>query len=327
MLLDCCALITDTCEILLNLADQHRETSIAGYTHTRQAMPSTLGLLFAAHAEALLDDLPWLWTAFRHLNRSPLGSASGFGVALPLERQYVADLLAFDSLQSNTLAVQNDRGKSELLVLGSLLAPAQDLGRLAADLIWFSTDELGYLKLSEKVTTGSSIMPQKRNPDLLELVRASVGRLKALHAEVGAIMGGLSSGYHRDLQLTKEPFLTGLLCCRDMFVAISPALKTLTVDAERCRSAMHRSIGATDAVYRRVRTGEPFRTVYAEVAADPERAVAEDPGESWRERTHLGAPGSLDLLPYQKALSAERQKILESRERIQSAWQLFDLTT
>ncbi len=280
-------------ERLLDLAEEHREVSVPGSTHTRQAMPTTLGHFFAAWAENLIDDLPWLERAFEHTNRSPLGSASGFGVALPLDREFVAERLGFASVQHNTLAVQNDRGKAEWLALSAASAATTDLGRLAADLIRYSSEELGFVRLSAEVTTGSSIMPQKRNPDVLELVRAGAARLRARQAEVGAVYGALGAGYHRDLQLTKEPYLDGLQLASDCFTAALPVLTTLEVDPDRCRAASLATTGATDAVYRRVAAGEPFRAAYRAVAADPEGAVEGDPAEAWRDRTHAGAPGAL----------------------------------
>ena len=174
-------------ERLLELAAEHGETSLPGYTHTRQAMPTTLGHHFAAWAEGLLDDLPWLEAAFGHLDRSPLGAASGFGTALPIDRHRVAERLAFARLQVNTVAVQNDRGKTEYLALGAAAATATDLGRLAADLIRYSSDELGFLELPTDVTTGSSLMPQKKNPDVLELIRAGAARLRSHQSEVGSV--------------------------------------------------------------------------------------------------------------------------------------------
>ena len=276
---------------LIDLARKHSETPVPGYSHTRQAMPTTLGHFFAAWAENLLDDLTWLQLAFSHLNRSPLGSASGFGVSLPLDRQLVSDLLGFERLQVNTLAVQNDRGKAEYLALSAAAATATDLGRLAADLILYSSDELGFLKLPVEVTTGSSIMPQKRNPDVLELIRAGASRLRSRQSEIGAIYGPLPAGYHRDLQLTKEPFLDGMASLVDMARAMQPVLEGLVVDADRCRQALLPSTGATDAVYRQVAAGVPFREAYAAEAARPS---TEDGSDSWRERTHVGAPGASD---------------------------------
>jgi argininosuccinate lyase len=320
-----CGGLVEVVERLLALAERDRELSLPGYTHTRQAMPSTLGLLWHAHAEALLDALPWLGTSFAHLNRSPLGSASGYGVPLPLDRQLVARLLAFDTVQANTLAVQNDRGKTEFLVLGAVAGPVSDLGRLASDLIGFSSDELGFIRLGAGVTTGSSIMPQKRNPDVLELVRASAARLRSTQAEVGAIYGPLASGYHRDLQLTKPPFLLGMETSLDAFAAMLPVLDSLEVDRERCRQALRPATAATDALYARVAAGEPFRAAYRAVAQDPVAAArsAGDPAELWRKRTHLGAPGALDLRPSHNRLAEARTWIHEMQQRFTEAWRLL----
>jgi len=317
-------LVLEVAGALADLAERYRETSIPGYTHTRQAMPSTLGLLLGAHAETLADGLPWLQTAFAHLNRSPLGSASGYGVALPLDRPMVAALLGMDGVQQNTLAVQNDRGKTEMLVLGAALGPALDLGRLASDLIWFSTEELGYVRLGHSVTTGSSIMPQKRNPDVLELIRASAARVRSRHAEIAAVFAPLSSGYHRDLQLTKEPFLEGMQTCLDMHAAMVPVLGSLKVDPARCREAMERSIGSTDAVFARVAGGEPFRTAYKAVAADPTGAVEGDPAEMWRGRTHLGAPGSLDQSALVTRIEEGRQWLEQKLAMVDGVWKILD---
>lgn len=311
---------------LLTLAAEHAEVPVPGYTHQRQGMPSTLGFLFAAHAEALLDDLPWLIAAFHHLDRSPLGSASGYGVALPLDRPRVAELLRFERVQINTLAVQNDRGAGEGLVLTAAAAPAATVARLAADLIWLASDELRCLRLAERVTTGSSIMPQKRNPDVLELIRAGAARLRGRADAAFRTSAGLVSGYHRDLQLAKEPFLLGLQEAEDLLAVTPIALTGLEVDAGRCRALLNRASAATDEVYRRVRDeGVPFRTAYRDIAADPEAAVTLDPAESWRQRTHLGAPGALrqDLPPLQERLTTAQEETRRRRERVLSAWELL----
>ncbi len=299
---------------LLDLADAHRETSLPGYTHTRQAMATTLGHHFAAWADNLLDGQPWLRLAFDHLDRSPLGAGSGFGTALPLDRQRVADRLGFAGLQSNTLAVQNDRGKSEYLALAAAAAVATDLGRLAGDLIWYSSDELGFIRLGSAITTGSSIMPQKRNPDVLELIRAGAARLRSRQAEVGAVYGPLLAGYQRDLQLTKEPFLEGMQSLPDMLAAFAAVLGGLEVDVERCRRAVLPTTGATDAVYRRVAEGVPFRQAYRQAAAGEAPAAEEESAESWRSRKHAGAPGGLSLDESHGRLAAARDWLEERRK-------------
>ncbi len=314
-------------EKLLALAEAHRETTFPGYTHTRQAMPSTLGQLFGAHAEGLLDAEPWLRAAFAHTDRSPLGSASGYGVALGLDRPLVAELLDFSGgVQENSIAVQNDRGKTEFLVLAAVCAPAVDLGRLATDLIAYSTDELRFITLAPEVTTGSSIMPQKRNPDVLELVRATASRLRARQAEVGAIYASLPSGYQRDLQLTKEPFVESLGQARDLFAAMGAALDGVEVDVARCKELLLPVTGATDEVYRRVAAGEPFRAAYKAVASDPLAAVGDaDLREAWRQRKHLGAPGALDVAPQRRRHAALSAWVAAEKQRLQKVWALLEV--
>lgn len=279
--------------LLLSLAKTYRATTIAGYTHTRQAMPSTLGFLFAAYAENLLDDFPWMQTAYAHLNRSALGSASGFGVSLPLDREFVANRLGCSSVQRNTLAVQNDRGKTESLVIGAAMTPLLDIARLSNDLIWYSSDELRYVRLHASVTTGSSIMPQKRNPDVLELIRASAARVRSRQQEISAIYSPLSSGYHRDLQLTKEPFIESLETCLQALTAFQPVLQTMTVDESRCRELLQVETRATDEIYRRVAQGTPFRSAYREVAQHLSEIDSDDVSSDWKGRHYLGAPGAL----------------------------------
>ncbi|MCB1034837.1 MAG: argininosuccinate lyase, partial [Acidobacteria bacterium] len=236
----------------------------------------------------------------------------------------VSRALGFDNLQSNTLSVQNDRGKTEFLVLGAASSALLDLGRLATDLILFSSDELGFVRLDDSVTTGSSIMPQKRNPDVLELIRATAARVRSRQGEIGAVYSPLGAGYHRDLQLTKEPFLEGMQGVLDALSAVQPVLATLKVDPQRCRAALQRSIGATDAVYLRVAAGEPFRSAYKAVAADPEGAVEGDPAQLWRRRTHEGAPGGFSLEGERQALEASLAWLDVEKQRLDEVWRLLD---
>ena len=316
------ASVLELIDALAERSSEHAETVLPGYSHTRQAMPTTFGHWLRAHAESLADDLPWLRRAYEHLNRSPLGSASGFGVALDLDRELVAELLGFDGVQVNTLAVQNDRGKSEWLAVGAAVAVATDLGRLAGDLIWLSSDELRFVRLPQRLTTGSSIMPQKRNPDVLELIRAGAASLRARQAEIAAVYAPLGSGYHRDLQLTKEPFLDGLTLAADLVRAMRAVVEGFEVDAERARAALLPATGATDVLYSNVASGQPFRTAYREIAGDPDGAVADDSSEAWRSRTHLGAPGSTTD-PSPAAPQDARAWWSSQAERNRSTWERF----
>jgi argininosuccinate lyase len=247
---------------LNKLSLKHRNVAFPGYTHSRKAMPYTVGRYFRAFADALHDDLLWLRAAGEINDQNPLGTAAGYGTTLKINREMTTRLLGFRRTQKNELYAQNSRGKFESIILSALSQVMLDLGRLAHDLILFSMDEFGYFHLPEEFCTGSSIMPQKKNPDVLELVRASFAAVHAGYLQTMEILKGLSSGYHRDLQLTKEPLLRGF---RDTLSAIrimDVVLAALVVDSEKCRMACTDEIYAADRVLDLVRQGVPFRDAY-----------------------------------------------------------------
>ncbi|MEZ4273575.1 MAG: argininosuccinate lyase [Myxococcota bacterium] len=277
-------------EQLITLVDHHRQVLMPGYTHTRQAMPSTVGQLFMSVAEGLLRDLETLRLPLQHANRCALGSASGYGVPLPLDRQQVADQLGLDAVDVNTLHVQNSRGRLEATTLFALHQMSQTLGRLATDLINFSSEAYGFFRLPEELTTGSSIMPNKRNPDVLELVRAQPSAQLGRYTTVSTLLQGLGGGYHRDLQRTKEPVLSGLREAKHVVAIMRHTVDRIEVDRTRCEAALEPGIFATDRAYDLVRTGMPFRDAYQQIKGEgsgtyPHAMVLHN-------RTHLGAPGT-----------------------------------
>jgi argininosuccinate lyase len=268
---------------LLKFAQRHSRVLWPGYTHGRRAMPSSVGLWAGALAEGILDtveSLPALWA---RVDRSPLGSAAGYGVPLPLQRQVVARALGFGGLDLNVATVQGGRGKLEAAVLFWCTQLGHDVARLSQDVILFSGEEFGYLTLPPELATGSSIMPHKRNPDLFELTRGRASAVEGDLLSVLQIKAKLSGGYHRDFQLLKEPLMRGLERTAAMLDAVTHALPRLRVDSKRCRAALEGGALATDEVMRRVEAGRPFRVAYQEVA----RALKE--GESF-------APPSGDLI-------------------------------
>lgn len=294
---------------LISLADQHRTALMPGYTHTRLAMPSTVGQLLAAAAESLTRDLGAFHPALEIASRSALGSASGYGVPLPLDRELVAELLGLEGVDVNTIHVQNSRGRLEAAVLFACHQLTLTCSRLAADLIGFSSEAFGFFRLPDQLTTGSSIMPNKRNPDVLELVRAVPASMLARYTEVTGLLHGLPAGYHRDLQRTKEPMLRGLVETRGVLRIMTHAIERLEVDEQRCRDAMKDEIFATDLVYAHVRDGVPFREAYRQVKHDGATVIAD--GEVLKARTHLGAPGT----DYADALAAA---LTEQRTRFET---------
>jgi argininosuccinate lyase len=283
---------------LLRFAGRHRGVLWPGYTHGRRAMPSSVGLWAGALAEGILDTLESLPTLWAQVDRSPLGSAAGYGVPLPLQRQVVARALGFAGLDLNVATVQGGRGKLEAAVLFWCTQLGHEVARLSQDIIVFSGDEFGYLILPPALATGSSIMPHKRNPDLFELTRGRASAVEGDLLSVLQIKAKLSGGYHRDFQLLKEPLMRGLERTRAMIEAVTHAIPKLEVDPERCRLALAGGALATDEVMRRVEEGRPFRTAYREVAAalkEGEGFEPPSPDQILSRRRSTGGLGNLGL--------------------------------
>ena len=252
---------------LLEFANRHQRVLWPGYTHTRRAMPSSAGLWAGALAEGMLDTLESLPALWRQVDRSPLGSAAGYGVPLSLRRDVAARALGFARVEGNVAAVQNGRGKLEAAALFWCAQLGHDLSRLASDVILFSAEEYGWLVLPASLATGSSIMPHKRNPDLLELARARVAALEGDLAATLSLRAKLSSGYHRDFQLLKEPLIRGLGRIIEGLAICGLVVPRLEVDAARGAAALEGGVLATDQVMRLVEAGTPFRRAYRQVSA------------------------------------------------------------
>jgi argininosuccinate lyase len=252
---------------LLDFAARHRAVLWPGYTHTRRAMPSSAGLWAGALAEGLLDTLETLPALWEQADRSPLGSAAGYGVPLPLDREAAARALGFAGVEHNVAAVQHSRGKLEAAALFWCVQLGHDLSRCASDVILFSAEEYGWLVLPPSLATGSSLMPHKRNPDLLEVARARAAALEGELAAVLALRAKLTGGYHRDFQLLKEPLIRGLGRALELLGIMELVVPKLQVNRERGLAALQGGVLATDEVLRRVELGVPFRKAYREVAA------------------------------------------------------------
>lgn len=283
---------------LLRFAQRHRTALWPGYTHTRRAMPSSAALWAAGIAEGLADSLGALGALWPRLDRSPLGSAAGYGAPLPIDRRVAARALGFGGIEPNVAMVQSGRGKLEAAALFWCLELGHEARKLAADVVTYSADELGYLVLPPALATGSSIMPHKRNPDVFELARAECAALEGDLGAVMAIAGGLGSGYHRDFQLLKEPLMRGVERTRSTLHVLARAVPALQVDRRRAAAALDAGVLATDEVMRRVEGGEPFRAAYREVKAALARggtAIRIAPAELLRRRRGKGGVGDPDL--------------------------------
>jgi len=296
----------DTAATLLALARRHEWMPMPGYTHMQRAMLSSVGLWAAAYAEALLDDLVPLAAAYALNDQSPLGSAAAYGVPLPLDRALVARLLGFSRVHHNVLAAANARGKIEAAVVGALALLMLDLGKWAQDVLLFTTSEFGFFSFPAELTAGSSIMPQKRNLDALELVRARAHTVIAQQAQMLHTLTGLPSGYNMDYQETKAPLCEALAIAHESLQVVGLYAASLQVNAERLRAACTPELFATDRAYELARDGTPFRDAYRQVAADPAGQEVGDLVARLRARQHEGAPGNLGLDQVAARIGAER---------------------
>ncbi len=248
------------------LSRRYRNAPVPGYTHSRKAMPYTVGKYFAAFADAFRDDLRFIESVSRLTDQNPLGSAAGYGTTLKPDRDLTTRLLDFRKTQRNELYAQNSRGKFESLILAALSQIMLDIQRLASDLILFSMEEFGFFRLADEFSTGSSIMPQKKNPDVFEIARANFAVVHSAYLQVIEILKGLTSGYHRDLQKTKEPLIRGVKNTLETLQIMTLALKGLRVDVARCRSACTDEIRSAARALDLVRRGVPFRDAYRAIA-------------------------------------------------------------
>lgn len=282
-------------DALLDQAEAHSDVLMPGYTHLQRAMPSTVGLWAASFAEVLLGDLEALVADAEAVDVSPWGSAAGYGVPfLELPRDAVAERLGFQGDQRHVGAVQLSRGKGEARIVHGLVQTAATINRLASDLVLFSTNEFGFVSLPVEHTTGSSIMPQKRNPDVLELARGTYHRLTSELNLLLSLPANLPSGYHRDLQLTKEAAMRSTIIARDLLTAVSQILPGLEWNEERLTNALSTDLFATAEAMRRVREGSPFREAYREVAADLSSIEVPASDEVLAAYVTSGTPGRLD---------------------------------
>ncbi len=279
----------------LDFARRHEMTPMVGRTHMQPAMPSTVGLWMGALAEAVADDLALMASAYELNDQCPLGSAASYGVTLPLDREYVSSLLGFAKVQNNAIYVANSRGKIEAAILGACTQIMIDLSRHAQDLMLFTMPEFGYFSLPEGSYTGSSLMPQKKNPCAMELVRARTSTVIAEHSRILMIVKGLPTGYNRDGQETKEPFMNGMAVTRASVNIMAATVAKLEVHEDRLLAGFHPGVFATDRALDLVAGGKPFRDAYREVKESLDELSDVDPREAVKKKTHAGTTGNARL--------------------------------
>jgi argininosuccinate lyase len=288
----------------LELAGRFPGVAMPGYTHMQRAMPSSLALWAGAYAEALTDDTEQLLSQYAHADISPLGSGAGYGVTLRIDRELSARLMGFSRVQLNSIYCQNSRGKIEGMALAAVSNLMMTLGRFACDMLLFTTSEYAFFTVDDRLTTGSSIMPQKKNLDVMELLRARVHTVHASEQLVKAISCGLPSGYSRDLQEMKKPLIEAFAIAESSLGIVSALLGGIQINEGRMSAALSAEIYATDEVFKRVEAGVPFRDAYrevknalAEVRRPAENIIPDDAAPA-------GTPANPALPAIQERLSA-----------------------
>ena len=276
---------------LIAKSEQYKEVLMPGYTHLQIAMPSSFGLWFGAYAESLTDDLLFLQAAYKMTNRNPLGSAAGYGSSFPLNRQMTTDLLGFDSMDYNVVYAQMGRGKMERNVAFALATVAGTLTKMAFDACLFNSQNFSFVKLPKECTTGSSIMPHKKNPDVFELIRAKCNKIQSLPGQVMLIMNNLPVGYFRDLQIIKEVFLPAFGELKDCLQMTAYIINKMTVNEHILENPMYDPIFSVEEVNRLAAEGMPFRDAYKQVGLDIEAGSFK--ADRNIHHTHEGSIGNL----------------------------------
>lgn len=306
---------------LLNFAKTNEWIPLPGYTHMQLGMPSSLGMWSSAFVESLIDELSFLdFTC--HLNdQCPLGSGAGYGVSIPLKRERTTELLAFKRIQVNSMYCGNSRGKIEANVISSLTSLAMVFNKMASDLLLFTTKEFDFFEVAEEITTGSSIMPQKKNLDVLELIRAKSSTLLGLETAIKSLISSLPSGYNRDFQDTKKFLMNAF----DTIIPMAPLMK-LTIEKlkpkeENLIKAHKSEIFATDAAYDLVEKGMTFRDAYRQVGNNLDQLTEYDPYDIIKKRSSIGSTGNLQLEHYELIIADIHEQLTNESTRFESKLQ------
>ena len=308
-------LVTSLFDELQRQSEAHKDVLMPGYTHLQVAMPSSFGLWFGAYAESLADDMLFLQAAYRLVNRNPLGSAAGYGSSFPLDRQLTTDLLGFDSMDYNVVYAQMGRGKMERNVSFALASVAGTIAKLAFDACLFNSQNFAFVKLPDECTTGSSIMPHKKNPDVFELTRAKCNKLQALPQQVTLIMNNLPSGYFRDMQILKEVFLPAFDELKECLRMTTYIIQRMEVNRRILDDTRYDLMFSVEEVNRLAASGVPFRDAYRQVGLDIEEGHFTP-----RKEVHHTHPGSIGNLCNDR-IAALMDSVLEGFpfERVEEA--------
>jgi len=279
-------------DTLIDLSNKHKDVLMPGYTHYQIAMPSSFGLWFGAYAESLVDDMATMKAAFKIANKNPLGSAAGYGSSFPLNRTMTTELLGFDVMNYNVVYAQMGRGKTEKIVAQALANIGSTLGKMSQDICLFINQNFGFISFPDELTTGSSIMPHKKNPDVFELIRAKSNKLMALPNEIALITANLSSGYHRDMQLIKESFMPAFKELNDCIEIANYAISHIQVKQDILNDPKYKYLYSVEAVNQLVLEGASFRDAYKSVGNDIQNNTFE-PTKINAIYSHEGSIGNL----------------------------------
>lgn len=298
--------VSELFDVLIAQSNKYKNVLMPGYTHLQVAMPSSFGLWFGAYAESLADDLQLLLSAWKITNRNPLGSAAGYGSSFPLNRQMTTDLLGFDTMNYNVVYAQMGRGKMERVVATALASVAATLAKLAFDACMFTSQNFGFVKLSDEFTTGSSIMPHKKNPDVFELTRSKCNKIQSIPQQITLMTNNLPSGYFRDLQLIKEVFIPAFEELQDCLEMTAMMMDRIVVNTEILQDTRYNYIFSVEEVNRLVLSGVAFRDAYKQVGLAIEKG--EFTPDKNIQHTHEGSIGNLcndEIVAYKKGIEKE----------------------
>ncbi len=280
-------------DTLLHLAETHKDALLPGYTHLQVAMPSSFGLWFSAYAEILIDDVQLLNAALKTVDQNPLGSAAGYGSSFSIDREFTTKEMGFQTLKYNVVAAQLGRGKNERTLAAALGSLANTLSRFAMDICLYLSQNFGFISFPDTLTTGSSIMPHKKNPDVFELIRGKCNKIQALQVEMILITNNLPSGYHRDFQLLKENMIGAIEETKAILSIFNHCIQKIQVADINLNDEKYKYLFTVDAINSLVESGTSFREAYKEIGAQIEKGRYQS--EPLKKHTHAGSMGNLCL--------------------------------
>jgi len=285
--------VKDFFEVLMDLSEQYEQELLPGYTHLQVAMPSSYGQWLSAYAELLIDDVYQLDAAIKMVDQNPLGSAAGYGSSFPIDREYTTELLGFSTLKFNAVAAQLMRGKSERTISAMMGGLANTLGRLAMDVCLYNSQNFGFITFPDEITTGSSIMPHKKNPDVFELIRGKCNKIQSLHGEMVLLTNNLPSGYHRDFQLLKESMIGAcgeVLDILDVFIYSLPKMHIHPIEL---KDPKYKFLFTVDSINSLVENGMSFRDAYKQIGQEIQKS--DYMPDTSKKHTHIGSIHNLGL--------------------------------